>query len=201
MNIIYFNNLAMAFNNLIDEVSANVRNIEIKDKYDLESVVDGLHNNKFSCDINLYGYNYDEMFSDFRKLHNYIKAAGGVVKNLKSEYLLIKRFGIWDLPKGKMENVETPEETAMREVCEETGLVNVAINLTLPDTYHIYCQKGNWFLKKTYWFSMQTNDNIQLIPQTTEDISKAIWMSKLEAHLVISKSYRSLFETLGYLFK
>lgn len=200
MNIIYFNNLIIAFNNVIDEVSANVRNIKLANKGDIIRAVETLHYEESGHDINLYGYNTDSMFNDFCELHNYIEAAGGVVENLKSEYLLIKRFGIWDLPKGKIETGETHEEAALREVCEETGLLNVSINSSLPDTYHIYCQKGNWFLKKTYWFSMQTQDNVELIPQTKEEISKALWMSKPEAYLAISKSYRSLYDTFGYLF-
>lgn len=198
---IYFDKLAISFNNKIRDAIENVKNLKVSGIDDVRMVVDTLHNSGYEYDINLFGYDSDDMLNDFRKLHNYIEAAGGVVKNLKPEYLLIKRTGIWDLPKGKMEIGETPEETALREVCEETGLVNVDINSSLPDTYHIYSQKGRWFLKKTYWFSMQTSDNMELIPQTKEDISEAIWMTKPETRLALSKSYRSLFETLGYLFK
>ncbi len=198
---IYYDKLAISFTNKAKDTIENVKNLKVSGSDDVRSIVENLHSNKYTFDINLYGYDCDDMFNDFCKLHNYIEAAGGVVVNDNSKYLLIKRFGIWDLPKGKIEFCETLEEAAIREVCEETGLVNVAINSSLPDTYHIYCQKGRWFLKKTYWFSMQTSDNMELIPQTKEDISKAIWMSKPDAYLAILKSYRSLFETLGYLLK
>ena len=48
--------------------------------------------------------------------------AGGVV--LRGEkFLAMKRFnGVWLLPKGHVDPGETLEETAVREVAEETGL-------------------------------------------------------------------------------
>jgi hypothetical protein len=51
-----------------------------------------------------------------------IKAAGGLVKNGKGEYLFIHRLGKWDLPKGKIEENEKMSEGAVREVEEECGI-------------------------------------------------------------------------------
>jgi len=54
------------------------------------------------------------------------KAAGGVVFRTTEqgwEFLLIlDRFGCWTLPKGKGEPDETPAQTALREIEEETGI-------------------------------------------------------------------------------
>ena len=200
MNKIYFNNTAIAFTNLIEEAAANVRNIELANEVELNRVVETLHNEGYSYDINLSGYDTNNMFNNFCQLYNFIEAAGGVVQNTCKEFLLIKRFGIWDLPKGKLEIGESVIETAVREVCEETGLTYVEIVKPLSDTFHIYQQKRKWYLKKTHWFLMKTEDTCELIPQTKEDISKAIWMSKPDAYLAISKSYRSLYDTFGYLF-
>ena len=57
-------------------------------------------------------------------MHKYLEvnAGGGLVINSKGEYLLIRRSGLWDLPKGHQEPGEPIEETALREVEEETGL-------------------------------------------------------------------------------
>ena len=57
-----------------------------------------------------------------------IRAAGGVVWRRGGasgvEVVLVGRpgEGLWALPKGKPERGETPEQTALREVAEETGL-------------------------------------------------------------------------------
>ena len=51
-----------------------------------------------------------------------IEASGGIVQNEKKEILFINRLGKWDLPKGKIEPGEKEEESAVREVNEETGV-------------------------------------------------------------------------------
>ncbi len=52
-----------------------------------------------------------------------VRAGGGVVVR-DGRVLLIHRprYDDWSLPKGKVEEGETPEEAALREVEEETGL-------------------------------------------------------------------------------
>ena len=66
-----------------------------------------------------------------------IRAAGGVVWRRGGasgiEVVLVGRpaEGLWALPKGKPERGETPEQTALREVSEETGL-RVAIDGDAP---------------------------------------------------------------------
>ena len=57
-----------------------------------------------------------------------VRAAGGVVRRRgpggEWELLLVHRprYGDWSLPKGKADPGETDEQTALREVEEETGL-------------------------------------------------------------------------------
>ena len=62
-----------------------------------------------------------------------VVAAGGLVTNDKNELLTMFRRGKWDLPKGKLDEEETIEACALREVREETGIEPVSYtHLTLP---------------------------------------------------------------------
>jgi 8-oxo-dGTP pyrophosphatase MutT (NUDIX family) len=60
-------------------------------------------------------------------------SAGGVVVNVtRDKVVLIGRLDrrgrlLWSLPKGHIEEGETPEQTAVREVGEETGIVGEII--------------------------------------------------------------------------
>ena len=56
-----------------------------------------------------------------------IKAAGGLVYNQENKLLMIFRNGKWDLPKGKLEEGESIENCAIREVEEECGISNLQI--------------------------------------------------------------------------
>ena len=123
----------------------------------------------------------ERMWTDFQKIYKHITAAGGAVFNAEGKVLLIHRRGSWDLPKGKMDPGETPEQTAVREVQEETGLQQITLGKHLLDTWHTYEHKGNRVLKTTHWYLMQTTDH-QLVPQTEEDIELAVW-DDLEAFL------------------
>mgnify|MGYP000625090747 CR=1 FL=1 len=67
------------------------------------------------------------MLNAFCKSMTEIKAAGGLVVNEDGEVLLIKRRGLWDLPKGKVEEGEFMRLAAVREVKEETGIDKVKI--------------------------------------------------------------------------
>lgn len=60
------------------------------------------------------------------------KSAGAVVfyreKNKAIKYLLLKhRSGYWNFPKGLIEEKESSEEAALREIKEETGLKKLKI--------------------------------------------------------------------------
>ena len=64
------------------------------------------------------GWMYRKVCAEFRE----VDAAGGLVSNRRGDYLLIRRNGLWDLPKGHRENGEDITVTALREVQEETGV-------------------------------------------------------------------------------
>lgn len=128
------------------------------------------------------------------------RAAGGVVKNEKGEILFINRRGKWDLPKGKvdkneelgMRNEEFIRVEAIREVKEETGLVEVEVVRKLQPTYHIYHEKGKQILKETCWFEMLASGDQKLVPQTEEEITEVRWFKPEELDVVLENTFESL---------
>ncbi|MDZ4706720.1 MAG: NUDIX domain-containing protein [Saprospiraceae bacterium] len=127
--------------------------------------------------ITLYAEDYEKLVRDFFSLFKLIEAAGGLVLNPAGEILFIYRRGFWDLPKGKIDEGESPSEAAVREVHEETGIKQLDLGAELKITYHTYREKdGRRILKRTYWYRMKT-ETLELHPQAEEDIEEAIWMS------------------------
>ena len=82
----------------------------------------------------------------------------------------LSRFKIFNEKVAKIEKGESPKEGAVREVEEECGISDIVLGDHLTDTYHTYQLKGEWVLKKTHWYRMQS-EATELIPQTEEGIS------------------------------
>jgi len=147
-----------------------------KSKY-LNGYVDMLEKTGRFKSVTLYSEHFDKLVSDFFSLFRLVEAAGGLVSNPSGEMLFIYRRGFWDLPKGKIETGESPPQAALREVCEETGLENVELGAALMTTYHTFKERdGRRVLKRTFWYLMETKD-LELRPQTEEDIEEAVWMT------------------------
>ncbi|WP_445719612.1 NUDIX hydrolase [Flavobacterium sp.] len=120
------------------------------------------------------------------------KAGGGLVYNAKGEVLFIFRNGKWDLPKGGTEKNETIEETAMREVEEETGVNGLSIKEKLQKTYHIFKRNGRYKLKITQWFEMQTNFEGITEGQAEEGIERVEWIHPKEIPTLLENSYENI---------
>ena len=131
-------------------------------------------------------------FNSIKKLFKPIKAGGGVVFNQKKELLLIKRNGLWDLPKGKNEKGEEISLTALREVHEECGISFLGLKKKLVTTYHAYFLKGKWILKKTNWYYMIAWGDEKLTPQLEESITEVKWVNKDFINSPKFKTYDSI---------
>ncbi|WP_184158480.1 NUDIX hydrolase [Chryseobacterium shigense] len=141
----------------------------------LEIALDLLENTSLK-ELNVFGENIEEIWAEFQKLFRIIEAAGGLVNNPQGELLFIKRLGKWDLPKGKMEKGESREESAVREIEEETGLKDVELVKFINTTYHIYIERnGEKILKCTHWFEMNFNGEDTSKPQIEEGITEVAW--------------------------
>ncbi|MEO6314580.1 MAG: NUDIX hydrolase [Chitinophagaceae bacterium] len=133
----------------------------------------------------------------FWKRFTVIQAAGGLVSNNTDEILMIFRRGKWDLPKGKLDEGETLEACAVREVEEETGLRNITLQSPLITTYHTYHENGKFILKESYWYRMQISDKQVLVPQAEEDIAEAKWVAKKDLAAVINNTFPSVMDVLA----
>jgi 8-oxo-dGTP pyrophosphatase MutT (NUDIX family) len=128
----------------------------------------------------------------FRKNFQVIQAAGGLVRNGRGEWLMIHRRGLWDLPKGKLDEGESLEACAQREVMEETGLPMPELGERICVTYHTYKESGRMFLKESHWYSMRVEGVPDLVPQTEEDITGIAWLDREGVKNVLPLAYPSI---------
>jgi ADP-ribose pyrophosphatase YjhB (NUDIX family) len=123
-------------------------------------------------------------------------AAGGVVVK-DGKFVSIVRKGIPDLPKGHIEQGETPEVAALREVEEETGIGKLHIINELTSTWHCYLEHDEWTLKRTYWYLMESEETIQPKPQTEEGITEIKLIGNEGIEDFLKNTFRSISEILG----
>ena len=110
----------------------------------------------------------------------------GIVAFKGNSVLLMKRNGVWDLPKGKSEENEQHVITALRECEEETGLRKAYFQISreLFPTQHFTSYEGETYLKTTYWFLAKftgPSDHV-FHPQTGEGIVECDWVSLNDVH-------------------
>ncbi len=133
----------------------------------------------------------------FSKSIRLIAAAGGLVRNERKECLVIFRNGLWDLPKGKIEEGEKTRKAAVREVEEECGIKVKKAGRKICKTYHVYKQRNQELaLKKTHWYRMKAEGQDKLKPQKEEGITKACWFTKEKLSVLTKNTYPSIIDVL-----
>ena len=141
----------------------------------------------------LYHSKEDKLWYYFLNMFKLIEAAGGLVRNLKTNhFLFIFRNKKWDLPKGRINKNEEVQKAAIREVEEETGVENLSITKPLNTTFHIFKKNRKYRLKKTFWYLMETDYIGELTPETKEGIEKAIWIEKKLIVSLKSEMYQNI---------
>ena len=140
----------------------------------------------------LVHHNPKKLLPLFKKKLPVAVAAGGVVQNEEGKVLFIYRKKRWDLPKGKVEKGETLQEGAKREVKEETGVKKIKVGDLVGVTYHIFKRNNRYQLKESHWFYMTTKYEGELVPQTKEDITKAVWKGKKKTLKALEKTYPNI---------
>jgi 8-oxo-dGTP pyrophosphatase MutT (NUDIX family) len=106
----------------------------------------------------------------------------------------------WDLPKGKIDNGETPEMAALREVEEECAVNGLSVEYLICKSYHIYFFNNKYILKRTFWYKMNTNFNGLLVPQKEENITKVEWQFLTKEQIVNINTYESIKDVLNNYF-
>jgi len=136
------------------------------------------------------------LIDEFKTCFKFVEAAGGVVFNSKGEFLVIKRNGVWDLPKGKLEKTETFDDAALREVIEEVGLNPLEMKQPIVSTYHTYHEKGERILKKTKWFEMVYSGTDNAVPQKSENITEVKWVKPGQTGFIRENTFPSIMDVL-----
>jgi 8-oxo-dGTP pyrophosphatase MutT (NUDIX family) len=161
------------------------------DEIDLLGSINRLETNEIN-DLYLYDDNIQLLFEKFTNSFRIIEAAGGIVKNSKGELLFIFRNGLWDLPKGKIENNESIKEAALREVEEECGIKQLKLDKLIDKTYHMYKINNQYIVKISYWFLMYSDFQGELSPQLEEGITKVEWISEQNLTKVLVKTFANI---------
>ncbi len=140
--------------------------------------IDALEKSSRMGEVVLYAEDVKALKRDFFSLYHKVRAAGGLVSNKRGELLFIFRRGVWDLPKGKIDAGEKKRDAALREVREETGVLDLRLGKKYGKTRHTFSCKKNGFkrcLKLTHWYEMFSEQE-DFQPQEEEDIERVAWM-------------------------
>jgi 8-oxo-dGTP pyrophosphatase MutT (NUDIX family) len=116
-------------------------------------------------------------------------SAGAVlVRRLGGRWMLAairpggKPAGVWALPKGRIDEGERPEETALREVAEETGVHGRSLG-KLGDVRYVYTWEGERIFKVVSFFLVRySGGRLGDIPEAfRHEVAAARWLPLAEA--------------------
>lgn len=110
-------------------------------------------------------------------------SAGGVVYthvDQELKILLIQdRYGRMTLAKGKIEQGESLEQTALREILEETGVRGKLGPLLEKVNYQFKTTNEQWMDKEVYYYLVEAIDT--QVQAQIEEITSVAWYSPDEA--------------------
>jgi 8-oxo-dGTP pyrophosphatase MutT (NUDIX family) len=111
-------------------------------------------------------------------------SAGGVlVRRLRGRWFVAairpagRKRPVWALPKGVIDPGETPEETAVREVAEETGVQGTVLG-KLGDVRYVYTWAGRRIFKVVSFYLLRYRSGRlgDLPPQTAHEVDEVRWI-------------------------
>jgi 8-oxo-dGTP pyrophosphatase MutT (NUDIX family) len=115
-------------------------------------------------------------------------AGGVVVRRLRGAWMLAairpggKPEGVWALPKGLVGAGEKPEETALREAAEETGVKAASLG-KLGDVRYVYTRGGERIFKVVSFYLLRYRGGRlgDLPPALAFEVAEARWLPLEEA--------------------
>ncbi len=111
-------------------------------------------------------------------------SSGGVVFRRFADgpkYLLIlDGHGNWGFPKGHEETGESAEQTARREIQEETGLTALTLHTSLPALEWTFSSGRTLVRKRCNYFLFESAVG-ETCPQHDEGITRCVWFSYQDA--------------------
>lgn len=191
---VYFGNRYLLLTSDKTQPSANqlIVNTDGKPTESIEKIINDFIQQNDNSDLIIISNDVNSIFENLKKQFIYIEAAGGLIRQ-NDKYLFIYRLNKWDLPKGKIDQGEGSKQAAIRECMEECAVSGLKILSELPQTYHIYPYKNSFALKNTYWYLMETDHSNKLVPQTSENIEKAEWLTiRNIKKMVLKNTYPSV---------
>lgn len=195
---VYFDNRVITLSPEPDRVQKYALFHKFGSKEELFAQISGFAINNDIPSLNIYSSDINNLWKVFASWFTVIEAAGGLVGHPAGKYLFIMRYGRWDLPKGHIEEGETPEQCALREVTEECNIRGHTIMGTLPPSYHTYLFDGRPYMKKTWWFRMNYSGEMITEPQAEEGITHAEWLAPKDIARIKANTFQSLLDLLNY---
>lgn len=128
----------------------------------------------------------------------YEKSCGVIPINQEKILLLHYPSGHWDFPKGHVDPDETEEETALRELKEETGIQSIRFieGFRHVSQYHYRRQRAIYRKKVVYFMGITDTTHIEL----SEEHQGYVWLDwdKALATLTFDNSQAILSKARDY---
>ena len=200
---VFFNDSTIQIGATSKKSSKNniTQSVDCENNVFVKELVSAIESEGKAINFQIQSKEIEKLWDCFKSQFTQIPAAGGLTQKSDCSLLFIKRLGVWDLPKGKVEKDESPESAAIREVKEECGVAGLKIIRQLDSTFHVYRSPylkfpDNLVLKETKWFLMNCNEGQTLVPQKEENIEEARWFSSNDLGEIMDNTYSSLREFL-----
>lgn len=129
-----------------------------------------------------------------------LRAAGVVILNTAGDILLVRekgipgyrqKAGLWHIPSGSVDAGENPQDTAVREAFEETGL---QVRLTKFLGAYLGRFPDGEFILRHVWLA-QPEEGQHLSPVLTDEIAEARYVSKAEFDALYAAGQIRMYQT------